>query len=165
MPAINKITPCLWFDGVAEDAASLYVSLFPDSEIKHILRYTEVGQEIHGQAPGSVQTVEFRIAGMDFMALNGGPLFKLSEAVSFMISCADQAEVDYYWDALTEGGDPSAQQCGWLKDRFGLSWQVVPEALNEMMRSPDQAATDRVMAAFLPMKKLILADLEAAFRG
>jgi len=165
MPSLQKLTPNLWFDSQAEEAAEFYVSVFPDSEVISVSRYGEAGFEIHGRPAGSVMTVDFRIAGMHFVGLNGGPLFPFTEAISFIIECADQAEVDYYWDTLGEGGDPAAQQCGWFKDRFGVSWQVAPEALTLLMRDPDPAVRDRVMAAFLPMKKLIIADLEAAARG
>jgi predicted 3-demethylubiquinone-9 3-methyltransferase (glyoxalase superfamily) len=165
MASLQKITPNLWFDDQAEQAAEFYTSLFPDSEITRINRYGEAGFEIHGRPAGSAMTVDFRIAGMRFVGLNGGPLFPFTEAVSFVIDCADQAEVDFYWDRLTEGGDPAAQQCGWLKDKFGVSWQVVPEALGKLMSSPDPAVAERVMTAFLPMKKLIIADLEKAARG
>jgi len=165
MPSVQKITPNLWFDDQAEEAASFYVSVFPDGEILSVSRYGEAGFEIHGRPAGSVMTVDFRIAGIHFVGLNGGPLFRFNESVSFIIDCADQAEVDHYWDALGEGGDPAAQQCGWLKDRFGVSWQVVPEALGRLMSDPDPAVGQRVMTAFLPMKKLIIAELEKAARG
>ncbi len=126
MPKIQRIAPCLWFDDQGEDAAEYYVSIFKNSRIGTIGRYGEAGQEIHGRPPGSVMIVEFELDGQKFTALNGGPLFKFSEAISFQISCETQEEVDYYWEKLTAGGDENAQQCGWLKDKFGLSWQVVP---------------------------------------
>lgn len=165
MATVQKITPNLWFDDQAEEAAQFYTSIFPDSEITSVSRYGEAGFEIHGRPAGTVMTVNFRIAGMHFVGLNGGPLFPFTEAVSFIIDCEDQAEVDYYWDRLGEGGDPAAQQCGWLKDKFGVSWQVVPSALGKLMSSPDPSVAERVMAAFLPMKKLVIADLEKAARG
>ena len=126
MPTKHRIVPCLWFDNQAEEAAKYYVSIFKNSKIGAISRYGEAGREVHRRPPGSVMTVEFELDGQAFTGLNGGPLFKFNEAVSFQVNCATQAEVDYYWDKLTAGGDPKAQQCGWLKDRFGVSWQVVP---------------------------------------
>ena len=161
----QKLTPNLWFDSQAEEAAEFYVSVFPDSEIIRTSHHGEEGFEVHGRPAGTVLTVDFRLGDMHFVGLNGGPLFPFTEAISFVIDCADQAEVDYYWDRLGEGGDPDAQQCGWLKDAFGVSWQVVPEALGRLMSDPDPAVGQRVMAAFLPMKKLIIADLERAARG
>jgi predicted 3-demethylubiquinone-9 3-methyltransferase (glyoxalase superfamily) len=165
MATVQKITPNLWFDDQAEEAAEFYVSVFPDSEIHQVTRYGEEGFEIHHRPAGSAMTVTFTIAGMRLVALNGGPVFTFNEAVSFIVDCADQEEVDYYWDRLGEGGDPAAQQCGWLKDKFGVSWQVVPAVLAGLMSGPDHAASQRVTAAFLPMKKLIIADLEKAYRG
>ncbi len=165
MPALQKITPHLWFDDNAEEAVRFYTTVFDDSEIMRVARYGEAGFETHHMPAGTVMTVDFRIAGQHFIALNGGPAFRFSEAVSFLVSCEDQAELDYYWERLGEGGDPSAQQCGWLKDRFGLSWQVVPSVLDDLMQGPDPAASERVMTAMLAMKKLVIADLEAAHRG
>jgi predicted 3-demethylubiquinone-9 3-methyltransferase (glyoxalase superfamily) len=165
MATLQKITPNLWFDDQAEQAALFYASVFPDSEITRISRYGEAGFEIHHRPAGSVMTVDFRIAGVRFTALNGGPVFTFNEAVSFVVDCADQDEVDQYWDRLGEGGDPAAQQCGWLKDRYGVSWQIVPAILGELMSGPDPEASQRVMSAFLPMKKLVIADLEKAYRG
>jgi predicted 3-demethylubiquinone-9 3-methyltransferase (glyoxalase superfamily) len=162
---ISKITPCLWFDKQAEQAAKFYVGIFRNSRIKGISRYGDVGQEIHGGKPGSVLTVEFELAGQSFTALNGGPIFKFSEAVSLQVACATQAEIDYYWKRLSAGGDPKARQCGWLKDKYGLSWQVVPSAMQKMMTDPDRAKTDRVMAALLKMKKLDIARLKKAYAG
>jgi predicted 3-demethylubiquinone-9 3-methyltransferase (glyoxalase superfamily) len=161
----QKISPNLWFDDQAEEAAQFYTSVFPNSEITRVARYGEEGFDIHHRPAGSVMTVDFRIADMRFVALNGGPVFTFNEAVSFIVDCEDQAEVDQYWDRLGEGGDPAAQQCGWLKDRYGVSWQVVPTILGELMSGPDPAASQRVMTALLPMKKLIIADLEQAYRG
>jgi predicted 3-demethylubiquinone-9 3-methyltransferase (glyoxalase superfamily) len=148
----SKITPCLWFDSQAEDAARHYVTIFPDSRI-----------EIHGRAAGSVMTVAFRLCGQSFTALNGGPLFKFSEAISLQIDCGSQAEIDHYWSQLGEGGEEGP--CGWLKDRFGLSWQVVPSRMAAMLADPDPRKGERVMKAFLPMKKLDLATLERAYAG
>jgi predicted 3-demethylubiquinone-9 3-methyltransferase (glyoxalase superfamily) len=163
MTHLAKITPCLWFDAQAEDAAKLYVSVFPDSGIDEISRYGKEGFEVHGRAAGSVMTVAFRIAGQKFTALNGGPFFKFSEAISFQISCDTQAEIDHYWNKLSAGGEEG--QCGWLKDRFGLSWQVVPSALPAMMSDPDGRKGDRVMKAFLQMRKFDLATLQRAYDG
>ena len=155
-----KITPCLWYDRQAEEAAKLYTRVFPNSAIDRITRFPDVGQEIHGGAAGSVMTVEFHLDGKPFTALNGGPLFKFSEAVSFQVFCADQQELDHYWNALGEGGDPAARQCGWLKDRFGLSWQIVPEPMERWMAASPEA----VMGVMLEMKKLDFAALEKASR-
>lgn len=159
----QKVTPCLWFDSQAEQAARFYTSIFPDSEILQVTRYGKEGFEIHRRPEGSVMTVGFRIAGQEFVGLNGGPVFQFSEAVSFQIACDDQQEVDHYWEKLSAGGDPAAQQCGWLKDRFGLSWQVVPKALTAMLRDPDPARSQPVVQAMLQMKKLDIAALERAY--
>jgi predicted 3-demethylubiquinone-9 3-methyltransferase (glyoxalase superfamily) len=160
-----KITPCLWFDNQAEDAARFYTSVFKNSKITAIARYPDTGQEIHGKPPGSVLTVAFELNGQSFTALNGGPHFKFNEAVSFQIECEDQEEVDYYWERLSEGGAPAAQQCGWLEDKFGLSWQVVPKVLPEMIADPDTAKSQRAFQAMLQMKKLDIAALQRAFAG
>jgi predicted 3-demethylubiquinone-9 3-methyltransferase (glyoxalase superfamily) len=162
---IARIAPCLWFDTQAEDAANFYISVFPSSEIKQVTRYGKAGHEIHGRPAGSVMTVVFELNGLMFTALNGGPIFKFNEAVSLQVQCADQRELDYYWDRLREGGDPQAQQCGWLKDRYGLSWQVVPEMLAQLTANPDIEKTERLMAALLGMKKLDIAELQRAFAG
>ncbi len=161
----TKINPCLWFDTQAEDAALFYTSIFKNSKITVISRYPEAGQEHHGKPPGSVMVVAFELNGQSFTALNGGLLFKFNEAVSLQIECADQSEVDYFWEKLSEGGDPNAQQCGWVKDKFGLSWQVVPEILPSLMTDPDPAKSARVMAALMQMKKLDIAGLEREFAG
>ena len=161
----QAITPCLWFDSQAEEAAQYYTGIFKNSRIGKISRYTEAGHEVHGRPAGSVLTVEFELNGQPFTALNGGPHFQFNEAVSFQIMCRTQDEVDYYWNQLTQGGDPNAQQCGWLKDRYGLSWQVVPTVLAELMSGPDREAAGRVMEALLPMKKLDIAALQRAFEG
>jgi len=165
MASVQKITPNLWFDTQAEQAAEFYTSVFPDGQMGRVSRYSEVGFDVHHMPAGTVMTAEFSIGGMDFVALNGGPVFTFNEAISFIVDCADQDEVDHYWDRLGEGGDPAAQQCGWLKDKFGVSWQIVPSRLGELMTDPDPAVGQRVMAAFLPMKKLVIAELEAAARG
>ena len=163
--AMEEIVTCLWFDGKAEEAARFYTSVFKDSKLGNVARYGKEGHEIHGREAGSVMTVDFEINGRTFLALNGGPLFKFTEAVSFQVFCETQVEVDYYWDKLTEGGDEKAQQCGWLKDKFGLSWQVVPRVLPKMMKDKDRQKADRVMKAFLPMKKFDIAALERAYEG
>jgi predicted 3-demethylubiquinone-9 3-methyltransferase (glyoxalase superfamily) len=162
---IQKISPCLWFDGKAEDAAKFYTGIFKNSRITTISRYGEVGQEIHGQAPGTVMVVAFELEGQAFTGLNGGPYFKFNEAISFQVMCDTQEELDYYWDKLRAGGDEKAQQCGWLKDRYGVSWQIVPLVLPELMTDPDTAKTGRVMAAMLQMKKLDIAKLQQAAAG
>ena len=165
MLALNKITPCLWFDGRGEEAAQFYTSIFKNSKILHVERYGEAGKEVHGQEPGSAMTVSFELDGLSFTALNGGPHFKFTEAVSFQIDCATQEEVDYYWTKLGEGGDPAAQQCGWLKDKFGLSWQVVPRALLQLLADPDKTKSQRTFAAMMQMKKLDIATLQKAHDG
>lgn len=150
----SRITPCLWFDDDLEEAAAFYTAIFPNSSIGHLSRYSEAGP---GE-PGSVMAGEFTLDGTTFRAINGGPMFTFTEAISFSISCADQAEVDHYWDALVEGGEPS--QCGWLKDRFGVSWQIVPDRFFELASDPEVAGP--VTAAMLRMTKFVIADLEAA---
>lgn len=165
MPSFRKITPCLWFDRQAEEAAALYTSIFPNSRILALARYGDVGQEIHGMPAGTVMTVAFELDGHGFTALNGGPVFRFNEAISFQVNCDDQAEIDYYWERLSAGGDEAAQQCGWLKDRFGVSWQVTSTAMYEMLNDPDTAKSARAMAAMFRMKKVDLAELERAFRG
>jgi predicted 3-demethylubiquinone-9 3-methyltransferase (glyoxalase superfamily) len=165
MATLTKITPCLWFDSEGEEAAKFYTGIFPNSKIGEISRYGEEGKEFHGKEPGSVLTVAFELDGQPFTALNGGPIFKFTEALSLQINCETQAEIDHYWEKLGEGGDPKAQQCGWLKDKFGLSWQVVPTMLAKLVTGPDKAKTGRVMAALFQMKKLDIATLEAAHRG
>lgn len=155
----KQITPCLWFDKEAEDAANFYVSVFKNGKINSISRYGKEGHEIHGQDEGQVLTVEFSINGQNFLALNAGPVFKFNEAISFTIPCDDQEEVDYYWNRLTaDGGQES--QCGWLKDKFGLSWQVVPSVLPKLLKDP--ARKERVMHALMQMKKLDVEALERA---
>jgi predicted 3-demethylubiquinone-9 3-methyltransferase (glyoxalase superfamily) len=162
MATLARISPCLWFDNQAEVAAKFYVGIFKNSKITSTTRYTDVGREIHGRPAGSVMTVVFELDGMEFTALNGGPIFKFNEAVSFQIFCDTQKEIDYYWEKLSAGGDEKAQVCGWLKDKFGLSWQVVPRILSKLMASPDKAKAGRTMNALLKMKKLNIAELEDA---
>ena len=160
---MQKIAPCLWFDHEGEEAASFYVSIFPDSGIDAVSRYGKEGFEIHGKPEGTAMTVSFHLAGQSFTALNGGPQFTFSEAVSFQVDCATQAEVDHYWSRLGEGGEEGP--CGWLKDRFGLSWQVVPSVLAKMLGDPDAAKRERVTKAFMQMKKFDIAALERAYEG
>jgi predicted 3-demethylubiquinone-9 3-methyltransferase (glyoxalase superfamily) len=163
MERIQRIAPCLWFDDQAEEAAGFYTDIFPNSWIVKISRYGEAGHEFHGKPPGSVMTVAFELDGQAFTALNGGPIFKFNEAVSFQVNCESQEEVDFYWEKLSVGGDEAAQQCGWLKDRFGVSWQIVPGALIEMMADADQAKAERVAEAMLRMKKIDIAELQRAY--
>src|SRR5437588_6602157 len=144
MARIQKIAPCLWFDDQAEEAANYYCGIFGNSRIVTVTRYGKAGYEVHRRPAGSVMTVAFELEGQPFTALNGGPLFKFNEAISLQIYCDTQEEIDYYWTRLTAGGDPAAQQCGWLKDRYGVSWQVVPVAVLQMMKEPGEPA-DRVM--------------------
>jgi len=153
---MQKLTPCLWFDTEGEDAAKLYTSIFPNSRITHVSHYGEAGP----RDAGSVLTVEFEPEGQAFTALNGGPQYKFSEAISFQVSCADQAEVDRYWDALGDGGEHGP--CGWLKDRFGVSWQIVPKRLVELLEDPDREKSNRVVAAMLTMGKIEIDELERA---
>jgi predicted 3-demethylubiquinone-9 3-methyltransferase (glyoxalase superfamily) len=162
--AEQKITPCLWFDTEAEDAAKFYCSIFENSKIEQVSRYVDAGQEIHGKKAGSVMVVAFNLEGQKFVALNGGPQFKFDEAISFQISCRTQKEVDYFWSKLTaEGGKEGP--CGWLKDKFGLSWQVVPTSLIDMMLDKDANKLARVTNAFLKMKKFDIEALKRAFDG
>jgi predicted 3-demethylubiquinone-9 3-methyltransferase (glyoxalase superfamily) len=165
MQRIHRITPCLWFDDQAEEAAKFYTAIFKNSEIMSTSRYGEAGQEIHGKPPGTVLAVAFELDGQKFTALNAGPAFKFTEAVSFQIDCATQEEVDYYWEKLSAGGDASAQQCGWLKDKYGLSWQVVPTILPRMLADADARKSQRVMMAMLQMKKISINELERAYAG
>jgi predicted 3-demethylubiquinone-9 3-methyltransferase (glyoxalase superfamily) len=163
--AVAVLSPCLWFDTQAEEAAKFYVSIFRKARITGVTRYPAVGNEIHGKPEGSVLTVDFTLDGMPVTALNGGPQFRFNEAVSLQVLCRTQEEIDYYWDKLREGGDPKAQQCGWLKDRFGLSWQVAPVGMEKMIRDHKSPATARVFEVMLQMKKLDLAALRRAYRG
>jgi predicted 3-demethylubiquinone-9 3-methyltransferase (glyoxalase superfamily) len=165
MPTIRRIIPCLWFDSQAEEAAKFYVSVFERSRITGLSHYGKEGQEVHGGKPGSVLTVAFELDGQPFTALNGGPLFHFTEAISFQVMCETQDEIDRYWSKLSAGGDVKAQQCGWLKDKYGLSWQVVPAALPALIGDPDPAKAGRVMKALLPMKKLDIQALKKAHAG
>jgi predicted 3-demethylubiquinone-9 3-methyltransferase (glyoxalase superfamily) len=161
----SKIAPCLWFDDEAEPAAAFYTGIFPNSRIGTVLRYSEVGQEFHGKPAGSVMTVAFELDGLAFTALNGGPLFRFNEAVSLQVYCETQQEIDHYWEKLSAGGDENAQQCGWLKDRYGLSWQIVPLVLLDMLQDPAPEKSQRAMAALFQMKKLDIAALQRAYAG
>ena len=161
MKISQQISPCLWFDGQAEQAARFYVSIFEDSGIDAVSRYGKEGFEVHGQPEGAVMTVAFHLAGQTFTALNGGPQFRFSEAISFQVSCESQAEVDRFWSRLSAGGEEGP--CGWLKDRFGLSWQIVPAVLPQMLADPDASRRERVTHAFMGMKKLEIAALERAY--
>ena len=163
MASVQKITPCLWFDNQAEEAAKFYVSLFENSAMGAVTRYGKEGFEVHGRPEGSVLTVNFSLEGQEFTALNGGPHFKFSEAISFVVKCETQTEVDHYWDELGEGGDERARQCGWLKDKYGVSWQIVPAALFEMVAGTDRIKSESAMRAMLQMKKLDLATLRRAY--
>ena len=161
---MQKITPFLWFDGQAEDAVNFYTSVFKNSKIGRILRYTEEVAENADRPVGSVLTIEFEIEGQKFVALNGGPLFKFNESVSFVVNCETQEEVDYFWEKLTaDGGEES--QCGWLKDKFGLSWQVTPTVLIDMLHDKDPEKAERVMKAMLQMQKIEIPKLKAAAYG
>ena len=161
--AAQKITPCLWFDTEAEDAANFYCSVFKDSRIGDVTRYGNEGRDITGKKPGSVMIVAFELDGQKFIALNGGPQFKFSEAISFQIHCKTQDEIDHYWSKLGEGGQEGP--CGWVKDKFGLSWQVVPTVLTEMLARGDPKKAEQVTKAFLQMKKFDIAALERAYAG
>jgi predicted 3-demethylubiquinone-9 3-methyltransferase (glyoxalase superfamily) len=165
VPSIQKITPCLWFDNQAEEAAKFYAAIFPNSKITSMTRYGEAGHEIHGRPAGTVMTVAFELDGQSFTALNGGPLFKFNEAISFQVNCETQEEVDHYWEKLSEGGDRNAQQCGWLKDKYGASWQVVPNVLPQMLAGPDAEKSQRVMTSLLQMKKIDIEELKRACDG
>jgi predicted 3-demethylubiquinone-9 3-methyltransferase (glyoxalase superfamily) len=162
MQLTNRIAPCLWFDNQAEEAANFYVSVFKNSKIVNISRYTKAGYEIHKRPAGSVMTVAFELDGQPFTALNGGPAFKFNEAISLQVYCDTQQEVDYYWDKLSQGGDARAQQCGWLKDEYGLSWQIVPKVLPELLKNHESETAQRAMEALLRMKKIDIAELENA---
>lgn len=162
MATMQKITSNLWFDEQAEEAAKFYTSIFKNARIGRIARYGKEGFEIHGRPAGSVMTIEFWLEDQGFVALNGGPHFKFNEAISFIVNCDTQEEIDYYWEKLSEGGDEKAQMCGWLKDKFGLSWQIVPTILPDMISDPDPAKSESVMKVMLQMKKLDIATFERA---
>ena len=161
----QRIAPCLWFDKQAEEAANFYVGIFNNSKVTGIARYGKEGHGIHGGEEGQVLTVQFELDGQSFTALNGGPLFKFNEAVSLQIFCDTQEEIDHYWNKLTPGGDASAQQCGWLKDKYGVSWQVSPGMMSDWLAGSPSDKSERVMKAMLQMKKLDIAKLKAAYEG
>lgn len=165
MPTTQRISPCLWFDNQGEEAANFYCGIFPNSRINAISRYGEAGQEIHGRPAGSVMTVEFELDGSPFTALNGGPMFTFNEAISLQVQCDGQDEIDHYWQKLGAGGDPNAQQCGWLKDRYGVSWQVVPREMGEYFRDAGSPGAQRAMQAMLQMKKIDIAEIRRAYEG
>ena len=159
-----RFKTCLWFDGKAEEAAKFYVSIFKNSKIGSVARYDEASAQASGQPMGTAMVVNFRLDGQDFMGLNGGPMFKFTEAISFVVNCSTQKEVDYYWTRLTaDGGQES--QCGWLKDKYGVSWQIVPKVLSRLMGSKDARKSGRVMQALLQMKKIDIKTLEQAARS
>ena len=165
MPIAQRIAPCLWFDNQAEEAAKFYTSVFKNSKIVETGRYSKAGQEVHHRPAGSVMIVAFELDGQPFTALNGGPAFKFTEAISLQVHCDNQQEVDHYWEKLSAGGDPKAQQCGWLKDKYGLSWQVVPRVITELLKDHESAKAQRVMEAILRMKKIDIRELERAAAG
>lgn len=160
---MQKITPCLWFDSQAEEAANFYVSIFKNSKIGNITRYGEAGAKVSGRPKGSVMTVTFEIEGQEFMALNGGPHFKFSEAISLMVKCETQKEIDVMWEKLSHGGETG--QCGWLKDKYGLSWQIISPVWDEMLRDKDAKKSERVMKAILQMTKPDIKTLKQAYDG
>jgi predicted 3-demethylubiquinone-9 3-methyltransferase (glyoxalase superfamily) len=160
---MQKISPFLWFNNQAEEAVNLYTSLFSGSKVGTVTRYEGEGAKVSGMPEGSVMTIAFQLAGQDFTALNGGPAFSFSQAISFLVNCESQEEVDMLWEKLSEGGE--TQQCGWLKDKFGVSWQIVPAALGEMLADPDAEKARRVMEAMLKMEKLDIAGLRRAHEG
>lgn len=162
---MQKISPFLWFDNQAEEAVKFYASVFKNSKIGSMTRYDEAGAKASGQPKGSVMTASFQLEGQDFTAINGGPVFRFTEAISFVVNCETQEEIDHFWTKLSEGGDEKAQQCGWLKDKFGLSWQIVPTALPRLLGSKDPKKSQRVMQVMLQMKKIVIADLQQAYES
>jgi predicted 3-demethylubiquinone-9 3-methyltransferase (glyoxalase superfamily) len=159
---IQRITPMLWFDTEAEDAVRFYTSIFPNSRIGHVSRYGAENAKLAGRKADSVMTVSFDLDGQPFTALNGGPIYKFTEAISFVVNCESQAEIDHYWSKLTAGGDEKSQQCGWLKDKFGVTWQIVPANIVELITGKDAAKSSRALHALLSMKKIEIAKLENA---
>lgn len=162
---MRKVSTCLWFDSNALEAAEFYVGVFENSKILKVVQYGSAGVEIHHRPAGSVMTVSFELQGAPFTALNGGPAFQFSPAISLVVHCRSQNEIDYYWEKLSQGGNVEAQQCGWLQDQFGVSWQIAPAAMLEWISDSNQAAPDRVMSALLSMKKPDIAALERAYHG
>jgi predicted 3-demethylubiquinone-9 3-methyltransferase (glyoxalase superfamily) len=165
MATKQRISSNLWFAYEAEEAANYYVSIFKNGRVKKVSHYGKEGYDIHKMPEGTVMTVEFELDGQPFVALNGGPVFKFNEAVSFVVNCDSQTEIDYYWEKLSQGGDKQAQQCGWLKDKYGLSWQVVPRQLSEMFSGQSSEKSESVMKAMLQMKKLDIKKLEEAYNS
>jgi len=165
MPLVQPITPCLWFDDQAEEAAKHYTAIFRNSRIREIARFGKASHEHYRDREGKVMTVAFELEGQPFTALNGGPLFKFNESVSLQVICETQEDIDHYWEKLSAGGDPNARQCGWLKDRFGLSWQVFPRVLIDMITDPNPAKSQRATEAMLKMRKFDIAALQRALRG
>jgi predicted 3-demethylubiquinone-9 3-methyltransferase (glyoxalase superfamily) len=160
---MQKIVPCLWFDNKAEEAVNFYSSIFRNSKIGDVTRYGKEGYEIHRREAGTVMTIDFEIEGQKFVALNGGPIFKFNEAISFQVYCDTQEELDYYWENLSKGGDEQAQQCGWLKDKYGVSWQIVPTILGKILQDKDPRRSDKVMKSLLQMRKLDIKTLKQAY--
>jgi predicted 3-demethylubiquinone-9 3-methyltransferase (glyoxalase superfamily) len=166
MPArVQRITPCLWFDDQGEEAAQFYCAIFPNSRVGKVSRYGKEGREIHGKPEGSAMSVEFELDGQAFTAINGGPDFKFTEAISFQVHCETQEEVDHYWERLLGGNGAQPQQCGWLKDRYGVSWQVIPQALIKLVSDPASEKSQRAMKAMLQMQKIDIAALRRAYDG
>lgn len=165
MAAVHTITPFLWFNDTAEEAVAFYTGVFPNSRVVQVVRWGEAGKEHHGRTPGSALTVAFELNGVTFTAMNGGPMYQFSPAVSFVVHCDTQAEIDHYWEKLGAGGDPAAQACGWLKDKYGLSWQIIPRTFPAMISDLESPAAGRVMGAMMGMKKLDQAALAAASAG
>jgi predicted 3-demethylubiquinone-9 3-methyltransferase (glyoxalase superfamily) len=161
---LQKIYPFLWFDKQAEEAVDFYTSIFRNSKKGNVSRYGEAGAKVSGMPRGTVMAITFQLEGQEFVALNGGPAFKFNESISFVVNCETQEEVDYYWEKLTIGGDEKAQQCGWLKDRYGVSWQIVPIVLDRMLQDKDPRKSERVMKAMLLMKKIDIASLKRAYK-
>lgn len=165
MAHIRKISPCLWFVDQAEEAARFYTGIFENSRITRLSRYGEAGREIHGREPGAVMAVSFELHGQPFTALNGGTLFRFNGAISFQVDCATQDELDHYWEKLSAGGDEQAQRCGWLQDRYGVSWQILPHLLPDLLGDADPARAQRTLEAMLGMKKLDIEALKQAHAG
>ena len=161
----QRITPFLWFDSQAEEAVGFYTSVFKNSKIVSVSRYGEEGAEASGRPKGTVMTIAFQLDGQEFVALNGGPIFAFTEAISFVVNCESQEEINYYWERLSKGGEEKAQQCGWLKDRYGLSWQVIPRMLVDLLNDVDPDKSSRVMKAMLEMKKIDIDTLKQASEG
>jgi predicted 3-demethylubiquinone-9 3-methyltransferase (glyoxalase superfamily) len=162
---LQRLTPFLWFDNQAEEAVSFYTSIFKNSRVVSVTRYGEAGTVASGRPKGTVMTIAFQLDGQEFVALNGGPHFQFSEAISFVVNCESQGEVDYYWEKLSDGGDEKAQQCGWLRDRYGVSWQIVPVALRTFVGGPDPEKSQRAMQALLQMRKIDIQGLKEAYEG